>query len=324
MILKRAEKNLPVKGYENYSHTMFLEYHDCKKKTWAIKQSIDYDSNGNGIDSYSRPSLDFRNVVPGSVGEVNLDVICNYASEIGIISSPNTSPTAKYIPYPSNKEPEPQTIRPQTPKISIYHGTGFALNSKGYVLTNYHVIEDAKKINVIGVNGDFNLAYPAVIVTVNVDNDLAVLRINDERMGAPAYSFKQMPSDVGENVFTLGYPLTSTMGLEVKLTNGIISSNSGFAGNQSLYQISTPTQSGNSGSPLFDSKGNVIGIVSAKHTNAENATYAVKSSYIYELIRGKDIELNTFNTVQNISLSEQVKKIKWHVYLVESTIEEKN
>ena len=64
-------------------------------------------------------------------------------------------------------------------------------------------------------------------------------------------------SEVGEEVFVLGYPLTATMGDEIKLTTGVISSKSGFQGDISQYQISAPVQPGNSGGPLFDSKGNI-------------------------------------------------------------------
>ena len=66
------------------------------------------------------------------------------------------------------------------------------------------------------------------------------------------------------------------MGDEVKLTNGIISSKTGFQGDVTTYQISVPLQAGNSGGPLFDSKGNVIGIVNAKHLGTENVSYVVK------------------------------------------------
>lgn len=63
-------------------------------------------------------------------------------------------------------------------------------------------------------------------------------------------------------------------GVDVKLTNGIVSARTGFHGDVSQYQISAPVQPGNSGGPLFDSKGNIIGVVSAKHAGAENAGYA--------------------------------------------------
>lgn len=74
------------------------------------------------------------------------------------------------------------------------------------------------------------------------------------------------------------------MGLDIKLTNGIISSKTGFEGNIAEYQMSAPVQPGNSGGPLFDKNGNIIGVVCAKHREAENAGYAIKASYIRNLV----------------------------------------
>lgn len=117
----------------------------------------------------------------------------------------------------------------------------------------------------------------------------------------------------------LGYPLTSTMGEEIKYTTGVISSRTGYEGNLSQYQISAPVQPGNSGGPLFDDKGNVIGIVSAKHRGAENVSYAVKSSYIWNLVESyASISIMpTSNSIISLSRPEQIKRIKKSVYLVE-------
>ena len=109
------------------------------------------------------------------------------------------------------------------------------------------------------------------------------------------------------------------MGNEIKLTNGIISSTSGFQGDVSMYQISVPLQPGNSGGPLFDDDGNVIGIVTAKHADAENANYAVKVNYLASLISNKnlDIKLADNNKIKNKSLKKKVKAVKNFVYLIE-------
>jgi S1-C subfamily serine protease len=166
-------------------------------------------------------------------------------------------------------------------------GTGFAISSNGYIVTNYHVIEDANSIEIKGVNGDFSQKFSAKVVVSDEKNDLAIIKINDPNftsLGSVPYSFRQGIVDVGENVFVLGYPLTSSMGEEIKLTNGIISSKTGYKGDISSYQISAPVQPGNSGGPLFDKNGNLLGIVSAKHTLAENAGYAIKVSYLKSVI----------------------------------------
>lgn len=201
-----------------------------------------------------------------------------------------------------------------------WSGTGFALKD-GYIVTNYHVVEDAKKINIKGVGGDFSINYNAELIAKDKYNDLAILQISDNRFngfGTIPYSVKTSVSDVGEEIFVLGYPLTSTMGDEIKLSTGIISSKSGFQGDISLYQISAPIQPGNSGGPLFDNNGNLIGIVSAKHKNAENVGYAIKTSYMRNLIESTVSEhiLPATNKISSLPLTGKVKNLKNFVFII--------
>jgi S1-C subfamily serine protease/Tfp pilus assembly protein PilF len=200
-------------------------------------------------------------------------------------------------------------------------GTGFALSTEGYIVTNYHVAGNARSIEVKGVNGDFSRKLSAELVVSDERNDLAIIRINDPAFFALdniPYTFRQGIADVGESVFVLGYPMTSTMGEEVKLTNGIISSKTGFQGDISMYQISAPIQPGSSGGPLFDKDGQLIGIVSAKHILAENAGYAMKLNYIKNLIEllPVPIVLPEQNQLYGKSLSEQVKLASRFTYLI--------
>lgn len=200
-----------------------------------------------------------------------------------------------------------------------WSGTGFALKNN-YIVTNYHVIEGARTINIQGVNGDFNKKYRASVVATDKYNDLAILKVEGVNIASASipYSVKTMTSEVGEDVFVLGYPLTSTMGEEIKLTTGIVSSKTGFQGDVSLYQISAPIQPGNSGGPLFDSNGNVIGIVSAKHMDAENVGYAIKASYLKNLMESALPEnvLPQTNKISNYKLSDKVKSVKNYVYYI--------
>ena len=151
--------------------------------------------------------------------------------------------------------------------------------------------------------------------------DLALLKITENVSGTfktIPYGFKSKIADVGENVYVLGYPLTQTMGEEVKLTNGIISAKTGFDGDVTQYQISVPIQPGNSGGPLIDYNGNVIGIICSKHKGAENVSYAVKTSQIRNLIESvSDLSIiNTTNTLQGKSLKDQVKSVNKYVYII--------
>lgn len=201
-----------------------------------------------------------------------------------------------------------------------WSGTGFALNN-GYVVTNYHVVEDAKSINISGINGDFNASYTASVVATDKINDLAIIRVSDSRFsgfGTLPYAIDMNQVEVGDDVFVLGYPLTQTMGDEIKLTNGIISSRTGFQGDVSLYQMSAPIQPGNSGGPMFNSRGNVVGIVCAHHKGTENVGYAIKTSYLKNLAESLSLSniFPTNNTVASLPLSGQVKKLKKYVYFI--------
>jgi S1-C subfamily serine protease len=133
-------------------------------------------------------------------------------------------------------------------------GTGFALSSNGYIITNYHVINNAELIYVKGVKGDFSKKLRAQIVALDKNNDLAIIEVISG-LGSIPYTFKQSTVNVGEDIFVLGYPMTDLMGEEIKLTNGIVSSKTGFQGDISSYQISAPIQPGNSGAHYLIRKG---------------------------------------------------------------------
>jgi S1-C subfamily serine protease len=201
-------------------------------------------------------------------------------------------------------------------------GSGFAISSNGYVVTNYHVTQGATKIKVRGINGDFSRAYSARVITDDKNNDLSIIKIDDPSFttcGAIPYTINSRASEVGTSVFVLGYPLRATMGDEIKLTNGIISSKSGFQGDITAYQMTAPIQPGNSGGPMFDNKGNLVGVVNAKHRGAENASYAIKSSYLLTLIDllPSTPTLQTINQLNTKPLTEQVKIVKRFTYIIE-------
>ena len=199
-------------------------------------------------------------------------------------------------------------------------GTGFAL-SNGYIITNQHVVDGAKTISILGVNGNFNIEYKAYVVSVDKNNDLALVKINDSRFGgfnSVPYAVSNRLCEVGENAFVLGFPLTSYMGDEVKLTNGIISSRSGYQGDVTTYQISAPVQPGNSGGPMFDSHGNVVGIVNAGIPGAENVGYAIKTSYLYNMVESavSTSIIPQTNRVQGTTLADKVRAVKKCVFYI--------
>ena len=236
---------------------------------------------------------------------------------VSMVATDTKSEELKYLKtYPTSSS---NVGGSNTNQGSSWTGTGFALKN-GYIVTNNHVVDGASSILVQGINGT-TVEYKAEVVAVDKNNDLALIRINDYRFdgfGSIPYSIKETLCDVGSDVFVLGYPLTSYMGEEIKLTNGIISSRSGYQGDITTYQISAPVQPGNSGGPMFDKNGNVVGVVNAGIPGAENVGYAIKTSYLYNLINSSvsSTIIPRNNTISAMSLSEKVKVLRNYTFYI--------
>lgn len=252
----------------------------------------------------------------------------SYRDALGSAKSVVTLRATKKYPTRSMYEDAIRKAAEEAEKESIpkkWTGSGFALND-GYIVTNHHVIEGAKDIKIKGVNGDFSISYNASVAISDMNNDIALIRINDSNFsgfGNIPYSVSSNTIDVGMDVFVLGYPMTATMGDEIKYTTGVISSKTGFQGNISQYQISAPVQPGNSGGPLFDENGNVVGVVSAKHKDAENVGYAVKSVFLRSLIDSYTTN-NVIPTQQpkiGRTRPDIIKTVKPFVFLIECDAE---
>lgn len=197
---------------------------------------------------------------------------------------------------------------------SAFTGSGFALNKEGYVLTSYHVVADASTIYIS--NEKFTQLKMKVIYT-NPKLDMAVLKVDDEDFigfKEIPYSLRKSVADPGEKVYTLGYPRE-----DMVFGEGSVSSYTGFEGDTAAYQISIPVNPGNSGGPLFDAQGNLIGIVSGRNSSAEGASFAVKSKWISEDIKEYAVEkinLPTKKSSLGSDRATQVKKVKDFVFMV--------
>lgn len=202
------------------------------------------------------------------------------------------------------------------------NGSGILIDKEGYIMTNYHVIKDANEIAVYSPSfGDVDLK--AKVIMKDKANDLAILKIIDDTYRVPKkeipYSIMSKVQDVGTDVFTLGYPLAlSQMGKAVKFTEGSISSKTGYNDDVSMYQISVPIQPGNSGGPLFDLEGNLVGIINAKVVgeSIDNVSYAIKSSYAQSLIESSDENITTPAGFISGSIEFLIKKLDDYVFMV--------
>jgi len=199
-----------------------------------------------------------------------------------------------------------------------FSGTGFAITSNGYIITDEHVIRDADSVYVQGNDGK---SYKAKVVYTEPQNDIAVLTITDssfKTLGAIPYGFKKVEADLGENVFTVGYPANS-----IVFGPGFLTSSLGYQGDSTSYQTSIPVNPGNSGGPLLDNNGNVIGIVDAKQTRVAGAAFARKSSYLLKTLQDipadslkKPLTLTSKNVLANLNRKQQIKKIQDFVFIV--------
>jgi S1-C subfamily serine protease len=204
------------------------------------------------------------------------------------------------------------------------NGSGIIISKSGYIITNHHVIDDAVDVEVEFILDDEVQKFNAEIVQSDKVNDLAIIKIVDVNFDGVKelpYNFKTRSSDVGTKIYAFGYPMAlSIMGKEIKVTDGIISSKTGFDGDITTYQISAAIQGGNSGGPLFDDKGNFIGINSSgiKKQLADNVGYSIKTSYVLNLIDvlPKSIDLPSSTKLKSLPLTEQIKEISKYVVLV--------
>ncbi|HWN96791.1 MAG TPA: serine protease [Methylomirabilota bacterium] len=166
-------------------------------------------------------------------------------------------------------------------------GTGFFITEDGYLVTCHHVVENGKRLLVKNSGGTF----AAQLVASDKINDVAILKVAG-RFSALAINTNVLA--LGQPTFTIGFPNIDIQGLSPKYTDGKVSSLSGIQDDASAIQISVPVQPGNSGGPLTDVNGNVIGVVVArlndyaalKRTQAipQNVNYAVKAVPLIALI----------------------------------------
>lgn len=215
----------------------------------------------------------------------------------------------------------------ETENNIVSTGSGFFLSKKGFIATNAHVVENAKSIKVfVNDNSNISNSYNAKITLIDKINDVAILKIEDSNY----FEIEEIPysiektTDIGEKVFTIGFPISAIMGNNFKVSNGIINANSGIKDDLRFLQISTPIQPGNSGGPLFNDEGNIVGLTTAKlneeviGTKIENVNYAIKSSYLLNLINmipelSVSDSLNADSNIKSTSLDEKVKGLKNYV-----------
>jgi serine protease Do len=198
-------------------------------------------------------------------------------------------------------------------------GSAFAINNNGYVLTSWHMVNGADSIFIQNSTTDRVLTK---IIFNDPALDIAILKIENNELSKNwqvPFTFNGKSAEVGEEVYTLGYPRK-----DVVYGEGSLSSLSGYYNDTVMYQVSIPVNPGNSGGPLLDSYGNIIGVIRGKISTAEGTGFAIKSTEIMRsiaAIEGDSVKSelslnNNRSTLKKLKRSEQIKRINPYVFNV--------
>lgn len=200
-----------------------------------------------------------------------------------------------------------------------FGGTGFLIDTRGYLVTNAHVISKAERVSVQSLSG---VELTAKKIFSDDSLDIAILKIDDnlyKPLAALPYAIsKKATGDLAEPIFTLGYPKE-----EIVYGEGYLSAKTGYKGDSLTCQISVSANPGNSGGPVINKDGEVIGILSTRQTSAEGVVFAIKSKSIFKALDDlkKDsnnlhLKLPVTSSLKNIDRPQQVKKIQDCVFMV--------
>jgi serine protease Do len=199
---------------------------------------------------------------------------------------PNVVEGLKSIGFNVRELREDETLESQ--------GSGFIVTPEGHILTCAHVVAGEKEAT-IWIKGE---RYEADVLVTDKERDLSIIKVKSlpEKGFRPLILGKNYQYSMGQEVFTMGFPLAAILGNEPRLNKGLISATVGLNDNPNNIQISAEIQPGNSGSPVFDSDKKVIGMVSStinplkvlvrtRGNLPQNVNFALKLSSVEEFIR---------------------------------------
>jgi len=207
--------------------------------------------------------------------------------------------------------------------ILLSGGSGFLIDTKGYIITNTHVLKGNGAIVINSIGQELH----AKIIYSDINSDLALLKIDDEDFMSPKnipFIIRKKMSDLGEEIFTLGYPRNDN---DIVYGKGYLSAQTGYNGDSNSYQIQISANPGYSGAPLFNDKGEIIGIMNTRQKQAEGVAFAVKSNKIFDLIesvnenetnKSAKIKLAKSNTANLNNRKSQISNLKNYIYSIRS------
>jgi hypothetical protein len=202
-------------------------------------------------------------------------------------------------------------------------GSGFVVSAGGDILTNAHLVGGCQALRV-RANEEEMLA--AAVIARDQENDLAVIR-TERPLGPPAPLRAGAPLQTGESVWVLGFPLTGLLAPELNATQGIVSATAGVYGDPLKVQITNPIQIGNSGGPLLDEAGNVVGVVAGK-LNAikvldltgalpQNVNFAIKLDAVTQFLSAARVAFQRSSSRDPVAGVQLVRNARRYTVLIE-------
>jgi len=199
------------------------------------------------------------------------------------------------------------------PEVST--GSGFFVTKSGYLITNYHVVDGGENFSVITTNDQVE----AKLIKADPATDLALLKV--EGSFEACTLAKRRIEKLGTQVFTMGFPQPGLQGFSPKVTKGVVSGTDGMQGDVRHYQIDASAQPGNSGGPLFDQDGHVVGVVDSGLIVGQVVNYAIKKAYLRAFLDSANVctdEIEESDSVASGKLEDVVDKVRSSCALVVS------
>jgi S1-C subfamily serine protease len=253
----------------------------------------------------------------------------NGVDKAGEFTVTQPKPVAAKAPAQSGGS-APKSGRTSSDKTVTVSGTGFVVSNKGHVVTNAHVVGKC----VGDIEGTLGGTAPVKLRLVSSDkrNDLALLQ-------APA-PFKEIatirdkPMHSGDSVVAIGYPLYGLLTSDFTVTTGIVSSLSGIGNDTRFLQISAAVQPGNSGGPLFDTNGQIVGVVSEKLDQIvvaqmtgsipENINFAIKTGTLRDFLDNSVVPYQTADAKSELTTPEIARNAREFTLLIRCSVSEKS